>query len=122
MRTLLTSLVIALLTVASFAQQSISMTLGQSSQPSFTVTDSLGATVPASGYTVTATFSDPTIADYSGFTPVIHGLKLGSTTVTWTITGKASSGYTGTVSLGPDTVTVNPKSLSSASVSYSAPQ
>lgn len=119
---------LGLASLAAIAQggQTVNMNLGQASQLTFTVTDNNGKPVPAGSYSVSATFSDPTIAQYNpggiGTPPSVSGLKLGTTTVTWTISGNGSNGYNGSVNVGPDTINVNPKTVASASVAYGTPQ
>lgn len=97
--------------------QTINMTTKQSATPSFTVTDNTGAAVPTSGYSVSGTIADPTIAAIdSNPTLIVPGTKTGSTTVTWTITGKGP--YSGSFTLGPDTINVTQIPLGQASVTY----
>jgi hypothetical protein len=115
--TLTTILVLA----SCFAQgATINCTVGQTSGISFSVADSNGNPVNGTSYTVSAGFSDATISNYGQ--NALHCNKIGSTTVTWTINAVTSAGYTGSLTIGPDTLTVSPKSLASATVSYGVPQ
>lgn len=105
--------------------QTVDMNIGQQTQMSLTVTDQNGNAVPTGDYTITATVADSTIVQESinGFGQVnIKALKLGSTTVNYTISANANSGYQGSLSAGPDTFNVNPIQLASASYSYSVPK
>ena len=104
----------------------VDMNLGQTVPVSFSIQDNNGKTVPSTAYSVSASFSDPSIASYSnggpGTPPNIQALKLGSTQVTYTVTGNAAQGYSGSITIGPDTINVDPKTLASGTVSYGTPQ
>lgn len=102
--------------------QTVNLDLNQTVPLNFTATDTDGNSVPAGSFTMTASFSDPSVASFGNNPWKIVPLKLGTTTVTWTATGNAASGYTGSASVGPDTITVNPKTVASVTASYGTPQ
>lgn len=96
--------------------QVINMTMKQAGTPSFTVTDGSNNPVPTNGYSASGTVADPSIAQIGSNPTLIEPVAPGSTTVTWTITGKGL--YSGTLTLGPDTINVSSIPLGSASVAY----
>lgn len=96
--------------------QTINLNMKQTALVGFTVTDNTGAAVPTGGYSVTSVVADPTVVGVGSNPTILQPLKQGSTTVTWTVTGKGT--YSGTETLGPDTVNVTTVPLASATVTY----